>query len=175
MLTMSYALFGLCTSHPMVITHPMNTVFWVLCNTASSPSSFLQSCHAQVILGWRALEGGWLQRVVTHRLSTTGSLQTVLSGTDWGLAAVVAGKRWVKQAQAKGAAQDCRAAQVLRKQIGRLLLLVCCSHSCCCCCCLCAARVLLSLLLLLLLLLSMDENLTSKAEGDLLPMSCAHL
>ncbi|KAL0045444.1 hypothetical protein WJX82_006816 [Trebouxia sp. C0006] len=75
--------------------------------------------YMQVILGWRALEGGWLQRVVTHRLSTTGSLQTVLSGTDWGLAAVVAGKRWVKQAQAKGAAQDCRAAQVLRKQIGQ--------------------------------------------------------
>ncbi len=139
MLTMSYALFGLCTSHPMVITHPMNTVFWVLCNTASSPSSFLQSCHAQVILGWRALEGGWLQRVVTHRLSTTGSLQTVLSGTDWGLAAVVAGKRWVKQAQAKGAAQDRRAAQSLRKQIGRLLLLMCCFHCCCCCCCSCAA------------------------------------
>ena len=166
MLTMGFALFDLCTSKPMVITHPMNTVFWFLCNRASSASLFLQSCHAQVVLGWRALEGGWLQRVVTRRLSTTGSLQTVLSGTDWGLAAVVAGKRWVKQAQAKGAAQDRRAAQVLRKQIGMLLLLMCCSHSCCCCCS-CAALILLLLLL--------DENLTSKAEGDLLPMSCTHL
>ncbi|KAA6429955.1 MAG: hypothetical protein FRX49_00387 [Trebouxia sp. A1-2] len=55
--------------------------------------------YMQVILGWRSLEGGWLQRVVTQRLSTTGSLQKVLSGTDWDLAAVVAGKRWVKQAQ----------------------------------------------------------------------------
>ena len=117
----------------------MNTVFGAQCNRASSASSFLQSCHAQVILGWRSLEGGWLQRVVTQRLSTTGSLQTVLSGTDWGLAAVVAGKRWVKQAQAKGAAQDRRAAQSLRKQIGRLLLLMCCFHCCCCCCCSCAA------------------------------------
>ena len=72
----------------------------------------------------------------------------MLSGTDWGLAAVVAGKRWVKQAQAKGAAQDRRAAQGLRKQIGRLLLLVCCSHLAAAA----AACVLPSLLLLLLLL-----------------------
>ena len=135
----------------------MNTVFAVQCNGASSASSFLQSCHAQVILGWRSLEGGWLQRVVTQRLSTTGSLQTVLSGTDWGLAAVVAGKSWVKQAQAKGAAQDRRAAQILRKQIGRLLLL---------------SLLLLSLLLLLLLLLLLVSVSTSKAEGDLLPVSC---
>ena len=69
----------------------------------------------------------------------------MLSGTDWGLAAVVAGKRWVKLAQAKGAAQDRRAAQGLRKQIGRLLLLVCCSHLAAAA----AARVLLSLRLLL--------------------------
>ncbi|KAL0028285.1 hypothetical protein WJX79_007330 [Trebouxia sp. C0005] len=75
--------------------------------------------YMQVILGWRSLEGGWLQRVVTQRLSTTGSLQKVLSGTDWDLAAVVAGKRWVKQAQVKGAAQDRRTAQGLRKQIGQ--------------------------------------------------------
>lgn len=113
----------------------MNNGLEVQCN--SSASSFLQSCHAQVILGWRSLEGGWLQRVVTQRLSTTGSLQKVLSGTDWDLAAVVAGKRWVKQAQVKGAAQDRRTAQGLRKQIGGLLLLVCCSHCCCCCCCWC--------------------------------------
>ncbi len=28
MLTMGFALFDLCTSYPMTITHPMNTVFW---------------------------------------------------------------------------------------------------------------------------------------------------
>lgn len=119
---------------------PYEHCFVVQCCRASSASSFMQSCHAQVILGWRSLEGGWLQRVVTQRLSTTGSLQTVLSGTDWGLAAVMAGKRWVKQAQAKGAAQDRRAAQGLRKQIGSLLLLMCCSHCCCCCWCQCVKR-----------------------------------
>ncbi len=160
MLTMGFALFDLCMSHPMMIAHPMNTVF---CGPTQQSqqrihASFLQSCHAQVILGWRSLEGGWLQRVVTHRLSTTGSLQTVLSGTDWGLAAVVAGKRWVKQAQAKGAAQDRRAAQSLRKQIGRWLLLICCSHCCGCCCCCCWCQCV--------------ERGLVRLNGNLLPTSC---
>lgn len=75
------------------------------------------------MLSWRSLQGGWLQRVVTQRMATTGSLQTVLTGTDWGLAAVVAGKTWIGEAQAKGAAQNRRAAHSLRKQIGALLLL----------------------------------------------------
>lgn len=79
-----------------------------------------QLCSAQVILGWRSLAGGWLQRVVTQRMSTTSSLQTVLLGTDWGLAAVLEGKRWVGQAQVKGAAQDRRAAYSLRNRIGVL-------------------------------------------------------
>ena len=74
-----------------------------------------------MILSWRSLQGGWIQRVATHRLSTTGSLQAVLSGTDWGLAAVVAGKGWARQAQAKGAAQDRKAAISLQKQIGQCL------------------------------------------------------
>lgn len=73
----------------------------------------------QVILSWRSLEGGWLQRVVSRRLSTTGSLQTVVTGTDWTTAAVLAGKHWVRQAQASGAAQNRRAAQHLRTQIGQ--------------------------------------------------------
>ena len=76
----------------------------------------------QVVLSWRSLAGGWLQRVVTQRLTTTSSLQTVVSGTDWGLAAVLAGKRWVGQAQAREAAQDRRAASNLRKQIGESCL-----------------------------------------------------
>lgn len=73
----------------------------------------------QVIMSWRSLQGGWLQRVVSRRMSTTGSLQTVLTGTQWGTAAVLAGKQWVKQAQATGTAQNRRAAQHLRKQIGQ--------------------------------------------------------
>ena len=73
----------------------------------------------QVILSWRSLEGGWLQRVVSRRLSTTGSLQTVITGTDWSAAAVLAGKHWVRQAQATGAGQNRRAAQHLRTQIGQ--------------------------------------------------------
>ena len=103
------------------------------------------------MLSWRSLQGGWLQRVLTQRMATTGSLQTVLTGTDWGLAAVVAGKTWIGEAQAKGAAQDRRAAHSLRKQIGGLLLLAlvpvmvfadCAAAAsavvvCCCCCCCC--------------------------------------
>lgn len=73
----------------------------------------------QVVLSWRSLQGGWLQRVVSRRVSTTGSLQTVTTGTNWSTAAVLAGKRWVRQAQASGAAHKRRAAQQLRKQIGQ--------------------------------------------------------
>ena len=80
------------------------------------------NAYTQVVLSWRSLAGGWLQRVVTRRMSTTSSLQTVVTGTDWGAAAVLAGKHWVRQAQASGAAQHRRAAQHLRKQIGQLQL-----------------------------------------------------
>ena len=52
-------------------------------------------------------------------MSTTGSLQTVITGTNWSTAAVLAGKHWVGQAQATGAAQKRRAAQHLCKQIGQ--------------------------------------------------------
>ncbi|KAL3133773.1 hypothetical protein ABBQ32_008255 [Trebouxia sp. C0010 RCD-2024] len=73
----------------------------------------------QVVLSWRSLQGGWLQRVVSRRMSTTGSLQSLTTGTNWSTAAVLAGKHWLRQAQACGAVQNRRAAQHLRKQIGQ--------------------------------------------------------
>ena len=78
--------------------------------------------YMQVIISWRSLHGGWLQRVVSRRMSSTGSLQTVITGTHWTTAAVLAGKQWVKQAQATGAAHNRRAAQQLRKLIGQYSL-----------------------------------------------------
>ena len=83
----------------------------------------MHACLMQVIMSWRSLQGGWLQRVVSRRMSTTGSLQTVITGTQWSTAAVLAGKQWLKQAQATGAAQNRRAAQHLRKQIGQYHML----------------------------------------------------
>ena len=79
-------------------------------------------------MSWRSLQGGWLQRVVSRRMSTTGSLQSVITGTQWSAAAVLAGKQWVRQAQATGTAQNRRAAQHLRKQIGQHYVLHTCSH-----------------------------------------------
>ena len=61
-----------------------------------------------------------MERVVSQRMSTSGSLRAVLRGTHWGRAAVLAGKRWLGQAQTRGAAQDPRAAHSLRRQIGEL-------------------------------------------------------
>lgn len=74
----------------------------------------------QVILKWRCLEGSRLHRVVTRRLNVTSSLQAVLTATDWSLASVVSAKVLVQEAQVSGAAQDRRAAEALRKHIGRL-------------------------------------------------------
>ena len=72
----------------------------------------------QVVISWQSLDGGWLQRVVTRRLSMTSNLQAWLTGTDWSLASLLAAKRCVKDAQASGAAQNRKAAESLRKRIG---------------------------------------------------------
>lgn len=72
----------------------------------------------QIVISWQSLDGGWLQRVVTRRLSITSNLQAWLTGTDWNLASVLAAKRCVKDAQAGGAAQNRKAAELLRRRIG---------------------------------------------------------